>query len=365
MARLAARFPKRFDFDELVSVDFVSPRPRPPLLPTHTSEMIRANNNFELLYYFPATLMDQPTSDLVIMINGFDEQPPGLFLYYSKRQSISKLLEHVRPPYAKRRQLCGRVASVLLPIPFHHWRRPLQGDYTLLDSAHMIDRHKIRFFLGYHQLLCDLDELVSTLDRRSEPVYARRMGSTLNLHLLGYSLGGLAALCGFLRDRMLGRNRFTSCTLLASGISLQEASFALTDLSAAQISDIKEYYSRNEWKTDFLSIMPESEREEIIETLFERAVLGRRDGQAYAAIDTQWIESADEIQYITCTKDRIMDSAYLYREIPEGAFRIHHTAVEVDHVLHADRNWMSGEGEKVIGAACDVMLRRSRARGRG
>ena len=370
------RYAKKFPFHSLSPVRFISPLPRGTLRNDDTPRKIKDNNDFPIYYALPqdAKKKNRRTKHLIIMINGFDEKPAGQRLYYGRPNSLSQLLQHTETEKTRKADVTGRFASVLLPIPFHHWRRPTYRPYDLLDPAHMIEENKIRLYLGFQQLMLDLNKLVNDVLQRRKRIYADHFDESLRIHLVGYSLGGLAALSFFLLDSLLNPDRRVStCTLLASGVSLQNASFRLTDLSPVQVAAIRKYYNGDEWlsereafaldskivRSEFALDSKKVDVDALIQDLFMSIVLddGSGEGSRVPEIQEKWVAQASNILYITGEKDDIMKQQHLYRRLPDGALQLHHTAVGVGHILHADRNWLGGEARKAVEWALDILIR--------
>lgn len=352
------RYWASFPFEELTPIDFDTGLERPPLDDLETVEGINSNNHFPLWYFLPNRHQEAGRRHLVVMINGFDEKPASQRLYYGKDYSISRVLGGSTQNSSNAK---SSFSTVLLPIPFHHWRLPTIGELRKLDAAHLIARHKIRLFLGYQQLVHDADKLIGDVQTGNSEFYSKNFGSETIIHLLGYSLGGLAALAIFLRDQIRGRPlRISTCSLLASGVSLPNASFKLIDLDLDQIAAIKNYYVGAEFREQLGSFVSmEDTDNKLIVDLFHKIVLGSNSLAEHDAnrIAEIWKQSKHQIPIITGENEDVMDPSFMYAEFPTGAVHMHTTALGVKHTLATEPAWRQTEAHRTLTWARDIMER--------
>ncbi|MFH1680640.1 MAG: alpha/beta fold hydrolase [Candidatus Eisenbacteria bacterium] len=150
----------------------------------------------------------------MIITNGLAD--PSAALYNDPDLGLSPSLAH------------RGLSSVLLPLPMHFWRIP--------ESNPKIDRYARRagwnaipaivcamnperLYYGYEQIVADQIKLAREV---KEGKIVPGLDASTKVHLLGHSLGGLAALAAVLVAEHEDQGLLDSCILLCSGSSLED-----------------------------------------------------------------------------------------------------------------------------------------------
>ncbi|OEU62457.1 MAG: hypothetical protein BBJ57_13220 [Desulfobacterales bacterium PC51MH44] len=200
---------------------------------------IKANMNFYLRFYLPKEIMTTPRrrpDRLIIMFNGLNEIYPRYFALYDR----------LGTSFAAR-----RIASVLLPTPFHlnraairkgslrkykHQKNVPAEDYKV--PSEQLVRNPFYLYMNFiqnlheyrilrHLLSGEFSKVRSNTDRykidepnREDQDFYKRFINTekLDVSLLGYSLGGLFALSCLYDDS----NSVKSCVLFNSGATVNK-----------------------------------------------------------------------------------------------------------------------------------------------
>ncbi|MBU0894824.1 MAG: GNAT family N-acetyltransferase [Nanoarchaeota archaeon] len=259
--RFTERLPNRFNLKELKQIRFISEHKRYPLIKEktklvkgETEKVISRNNDFDILFYPRNINSGTEFEHIIIFINGFDEKSLELFYYYNKSKSLSKLLEDgYNQNYSDLNATYPKLACVLMPIPFHHWRRPIKFPYNNLNSSQMIFDNAIRLYLGFEQMLCDIQSLCKIIKAGTKR-YLPYANPDAKIHLLGYSLGGLATLSSYLLDKITKNNHIETCTLLASGVDLSHIDLSHVKLELGDDDDendiselFKQFWEIHKW----------------------------------------------------------------------------------------------------------------------
>ena len=154
---------------------------------------------YEVLRNFPGNLLanlklwlpegDKPVTEIVIMINGFldgamEEKVNNRLLnqtYYYKfiAEELNK----------------QNIAAILLPLPFHFDRGAdfsNQGERKFAPLERLKKNGAFLYYGGYDQTKSDIHKLIKAIHNDKEKF---GLGdSEIKIHLLGYSLGGAAAM---------------------------------------------------------------------------------------------------------------------------------------------------------------------------
>lgn len=213
---------------------------------------------FHLRYYIPREIFDDKTKKvkkLFIMFNGLDEVD-HFTLYDQIGQGLAKY----------------GYASVLLPLPNHLNRNPkyrFKDPRKIERPSQMFLKERNKIFSIYLQLLDELRTLIKHINgkcrsrKRSSACgfYNHFFSSDTIISLLGYSLGGLAALCAFL----VNRNQINSCIMLNSGAKLDDI-------------DVSAFMRLDKWKDMVLGIQKDWDIPQDMSMearLFEKVFLGK------------------------------------------------------------------------------------------
>jgi hypothetical protein len=215
---------------------------------------------FHLRFYIPRDVFDdkfKKIDKLFILFNGLDEVD-HFTLYDQLGQGLAKF----------------NYASVLLPLPNHLNRNPgfrFNDDNKMEkpSDAFLAERDKV--FDIYLQLLKELRILIEhvrgncrhTKAHASCRFYDHFFEKDVSVSLLGYSMGGLAALCAFLVNKDL----LNTCIMLNSGAKLDDI-------------DVGDFIPIDQWKEMVAGIqkdweIPVTNTEEA--RLFDRVFLGNKN----------------------------------------------------------------------------------------
>jgi predicted esterase len=162
-----------------------------------------SNKSFDLKLWGPNKNSDTRTAEITIIINGFME---GVSLNGSTPSR--KLYESIASELNK-----NNISAIHYPLPFHFERS---------KESNPIDRLKLNgnflYYGGFSLVIEDLEKLVQDIiDNHNK--YG--LNENPKIHLLGYSLGGIAAVG--VASELARRNsdfRFSSLSILLSALNL-------------------------------------------------------------------------------------------------------------------------------------------------
>jgi predicted esterase len=155
---------------EFENIQFESNLSRFPVL-----ESFPSNKVFDLRLWRPINLEDQKNSEVIILINGFMEgvrinnSTPSRKLYESIASELNK----------------NNISAIHYPLPFHFERS---------GESNPVERLKINgsflYYGGFSQVIEDIEKLIKEI---LEDPSKYGLEKNPKIHLLGYSLGGIAA----------------------------------------------------------------------------------------------------------------------------------------------------------------------------
>lgn len=222
------------------------------------------NNQFDIKFFFPDQgESKQKQQDIVIILNGFGDYDERV---YSRDQNS------ICSCFASNHG----VASVLLPMPFH-LKRFRKSDYKGLaipkNLLLMILIHKVRFWYGFVQYLDDISHLVYLIKTQSDEFFSKYFNDDTRIHLLGYSMGGLAALSYQLSALKIRSTKCDSLALLASGCNLKTlVPDEFKELDKAQWDGFRKYFIDDE----FLQII-KVDKDSLMYRIFRHVVVKGSD----------------------------------------------------------------------------------------
>lgn len=156
---------------ESINIQFESNLSRFPVLETFPS-----NKVFNLKLWRPEEFKSHKNSEILILINGFME---GVSLNNSKPSR--KLYESIAGQVNS-----NKISAIHYPLPFHFERS---------GESNPIERLKINgsflYYGGFSQVIEDIEKLVKEI---LEDPQKYGLEENPKIHLLGYSLGGIAAI---------------------------------------------------------------------------------------------------------------------------------------------------------------------------
>jgi hypothetical protein len=156
-----------------------------------TSEYEILNSNFSnnSLFKIPVwkPIKTKPCNQVLIMINGFLE---GVEMEERKRNRHIRRYNEIAQKIRKEKN----IASVLLPMPFHFDRSiGSTEENNFAPINRLTENGTYLYFGGYTQIIKDVKNLISEIENKPEK-YGLQENKEIKFHLLGYSLGGVAAI---------------------------------------------------------------------------------------------------------------------------------------------------------------------------
>lgn len=264
-------------------------------------EDVNLNNEFRLRFFIPH-LKNADSSHLVIIINGFDEMNASP--YHDEKKGICKLL------YDR------KIASVLLPIPNHmnRWSfdTPASDEFS---PKNIVLAKPLRFYLGYDQLIEDKYRLArivkgeikenSTFDDGTD--VAEYFNDETQIHLFGYSLGGLACLSSFLKGYIERVPLFDSCVLLASGANFQNLHPEKILRIDKKSWDSIKYFFYGQFQNQ------DEDDKSLTQEIFEMVILGEKRDRFHDCVR----ELSNRLLLIIGAKDEVSEPDSVYELEPE------------------------------------------------
>lgn len=347
---------KDFNPNRYLVYPFVSPIPRSPILePFETSNTILDNNEFPLLFYIPESAYNKPIENLIIVVNGFNEGGSLVRLYSDQNWGLAHLFG--KP---------NRNASVvLIPIPFHYWRKPIGNEYYSHSlPSYLVYDNPIRFYLAYRQLMFEIDAIHTIISNQNER-FSQFFSPNIAIHLFGFSLGGLAVLAALLRDQLNNTSKFSSCTLLNSGGVLDTFSFALTGYSDAQVTEIKDYYYSMNLEDIVAIELSENLRndDERIYRIFENRVIGPRAMKNWRTLEKLSFKNGlraikKKLCFIFGDDDEILDTKKVLSTFPINIPKIKQKFIpNLRHLPSRSLAWKNeGQSEEAVDFSWQHMM---------
>lgn len=152
---------------------------------------------------------DQNCQEIVIMLNGFMEgvthDPRRREMFLMRYRLIAENLNE------------SNIAAVLMPLPFHFMR---SDDFDGNAPVKRLAEHgSYLYHGGYDQIIADVKKLTSEIKESPSKFGLNVPGESVKIHLLGYSLGGVAAMGATLE---MNDVKFESLTVLLSSWNISE-----------------------------------------------------------------------------------------------------------------------------------------------
>jgi hypothetical protein len=171
------------------------------------------NSQFKIPVWKPNP--NKPCQGVLIMINGFLE---GVHIDQRKRNQYLNRYDAIAQKIKQERNM----ASVLMPMPFHFERSiDIQGEKDYAPLRRLTENGTFLYFGGFTQIIADIEKLVN--DIQAKPTYFGIPESTeLKFHLLGYSLGGVAAIGSSHNLSLKSTLKFESLTVMLSAWNISK-----------------------------------------------------------------------------------------------------------------------------------------------
>lgn len=171
------------------------------------------NSRFKIPVWKPNP--EQTCQEVLIMINGFLEgvhpDPKKRNQYLNRYHAIAQKLRQEK-----------NMASVLMPMPFHFDRSiDINGENEFAPIKRLTENGAFLYYGGFTQIITDVERLIDTIQANPESfgIHATR---ELKFHLLGYSLGGVAAIGSTLTLSEKKSMKFESLTVMLSAWNISQ-----------------------------------------------------------------------------------------------------------------------------------------------
>lgn len=213
----------------------------------------KTETEYDVLKEFPSNLEfnlpswqteSKESTDIVIFINGFLE---GTEKETEKRKKRIAFYDRFAQDLLSKKVFkdgklkTDGIASVLLPLPFHFDRC---NDFNSSENAAPVERlleHGSYLYLGgFTQVVNDMNVLLEMITNQPN-LFGLNKNKKANIHIVGYSLGGVAAIGSCLR---LGKKyNIKSLSVLLSSWNLSQIDPNSIEQSFKQEHD----FGSNEW----------------------------------------------------------------------------------------------------------------------
>jgi len=171
------------------------------------------NSKFKLPIWKPDN--NNKGREILIMINGFLEGVDG-------DQSRREKLVNIRYGAIANKLLEKNIASVLLPLPFHFNRSfdvTQEGEFAPLSR--LTESGTYLYYGGFTQIVSDVEKLIRDIENNRSK-FGLLDDAKIKFHLLGYSIGGVAAIGAALNVQGEQAPKLDSLSVLLSAWNLAE-----------------------------------------------------------------------------------------------------------------------------------------------
>ena len=144
-----------------------------------------SNSVFKIPFWKPDSI--KPCTEVLIMINGFlegvDNDTRIRNRHINRYDAIAKKIQSEK-----------NIAVLLMPMPFHFDRSvDINGQNEFAPLQRLTENGAFLYYGGYDQIIVDVSKII--FDIENDPSkYGVTVNSEIKFHLLGYSLGGVAAI---------------------------------------------------------------------------------------------------------------------------------------------------------------------------
>ena len=169
-----------------------------------------ANNSIFKLPIWKAN-QKKSCNEVLIMINGFLEGVE------SDQNKLDRHLERYEA-IAKKILKEKNITSVMLPLPFHFNRsRDIKGENQFAPISRLTKSGTYLYYGGFTQVVGDVKKLINDIENNPSK-FGLTVTDNIKFHLLGYSLGGVAAIGSAIHLE----RKLESLTILLSAWNLSE-----------------------------------------------------------------------------------------------------------------------------------------------
>jgi len=159
---------------------------------------------------------DNKSSEILIMINGFLEGVGG------DQTRHEKLVDIRYGAIAKKLLKEKSITSVLLPLPFHFNRSfDVSGENEFAPLTRLTESGTYLYYGGFTQIVNDLEKLIQDIENNPSR-FGLQENKPIKFHLLGYSIGGVAAIGAALNLKGETTPKLDSLSVLLSAWNLAE-----------------------------------------------------------------------------------------------------------------------------------------------
>jgi hypothetical protein len=181
------------------------------------------NSTFKIPFWKPDT--NRNCNEVLIMINGFlegvDSDPRSRNRHINRYDAIAKKVQSEK-----------NIAVFLMPMPFHFDRSTdILGENEFAPLKRLMESGTYLYYGGNTQIISDINKLISSIENEPEKYFVNST-SEIKFHLLGYSLGGVAAIGSAIHlENSIGSNhnilnpKLESLSILLSAWNLSDISF--------------------------------------------------------------------------------------------------------------------------------------------
>lgn len=292
---------------------------------------IRDNNEFDVTFFLTSS-GERKEEHLLLIVNGFDQMDLAHYHKDDQRENSKKVVGLCRD-FVDR-----GIASVLIPIPNHmnRWPKTVPYPFPKPKPSSLVAAYPDRFYEGFLQELADLEKMADLIldpasrDRETfedGTTFALHFDGNTRVHLVGYSIGGLATLSTFLKSDLEKKPRYNSCTLLSSGANFQS-------LHPQEIIGIDEATWKR-IKYHFLGLTYKQKATAGIENdIFEMVLLGEDKSRFYDCVS----ELSNRILIVVGALDDVSSPRSVFELEPEETGLAVLKVPYLSHPLHS-REW--------------------------
>ncbi|MFO0414397.1 MAG: hypothetical protein ACK50E_02000, partial [Bacteroidota bacterium] len=172
------------------------------------------NSNFKLPIW--KSNDNNKAREILIMINGFLEGVDG-------DQKHREKLINIRYGAIANKLLEKKISSVLLPLPFHFNRSfdvIQEGEFAPLSR--LTESGTYLYYGGFTQIVSDVQKLMQDIENNRSKFGLLEDTTDIKFHLLGYSIGGVAAIGAALNIKAEQTPKLESLSVLLSAWNLAE-----------------------------------------------------------------------------------------------------------------------------------------------
>lgn len=157
---------------------------------------------------------DNKSLEVLIMINGFLEGVGG------DQNNHEKLLEKRYGTIAKNILKEKSITSVLLPLPFHFNRSfDTSRENEFAPLSRLTESGTYLYYGGFTQIINDVQKLIQYIENNPSS-FGLHENVSIKFHLLGYSIGGVAAIGAALNLKDATEPKLDSLSVLLSSWNL-------------------------------------------------------------------------------------------------------------------------------------------------